>query len=74
MADDVDRANDAAQAILDNTINAARMKIAAHGDSETCLGCGHTIPEARRKALGGTEYCADCAAEIEAGRRLFGCR
>lgn len=31
-----------------------------------CIGCGETIPEARRRAIPGCERCVTCQMRLEA--------
>lgn len=38
--------------------------------SPTCLDCGDSIPEARRKALPGVVCCVDCQSIRDDNRRI----
>lgn len=52
----------------------ARKAQPAAGDSAlVCAECGAEIPEGRRKAVPGTQFCIDCQTDIErAGRFDWG--
>lgn len=56
--------DDAVQEQIDSTINDAvsrARRALTHGDSaEECEACGEAIPEARRQALPGVQYCVHC--------------
>lgn len=56
--------DDAVQEQIDSTINDAvsrARRALTHGDSaEFCEGCDEPIPEARRLALPGVQYCVNC--------------
>ena len=71
--DVIDRANDRAQALNDDSIAEVRRQVAeqaAHPSATHCEDCGATIPEARRKAIPGTSRCVDCATAAEYHARL----
>lgn len=69
--DDIDRATANQEEALKRQIAAARGSRAIQVDSHECVHCTSIIPIERREALGGTEYCAACAEDIEAGQRNF---
>lgn len=54
---------------MDATVNDAlerARKALPQGESlEFCDECGERIPEARRQALPGVEYCVKCQSELE---------
>jgi phage/conjugal plasmid C-4 type zinc finger TraR family protein len=71
--DVIDRANERAQTLNDDSIAEVRRHIAeqaAHPSATNCAGCGITIPEARRKAVPGVSLCVDCATAAEYHARL----
>lgn len=53
------------QAVVDAAINHARKQL--HGVNEVsrthCLDCAESIPERRREALRGVQYCIECQNE-----------
>ncbi|MCU5772960.1 DksA/TraR family C4-type zinc finger protein [Erwiniaceae bacterium BAC15a-03b] len=56
--------DDAVQQQIDSTIDdavqRARKQLHAGASAEFCLECGEPIPEARRIALPGVQYCVSC--------------
>lgn len=71
--DVIDRANDRAQNLHDDSIAQVRRHVAeqaAHSSATHCAGCLITIPEARRQAVPGVTLCVDCANEAEHHARL----
>lgn len=72
-SDIIDRANDRAQQLTDDSIADVRRQIAAQAtrpSATECEACGATIPQARRAALPGVSTCVDCATAAEYHRRL----
>jgi phage/conjugal plasmid C-4 type zinc finger TraR family protein len=70
--DDIDRANDLAQMHLDLAIRATISRAGSHLAGQTpehCGCCGESIPEARRQAVPGTQWCVHCADDQELLRR-----
>ncbi|NIF22295.1 DksA/TraR family C4-type zinc finger protein [Candidatus Pantoea multigeneris] len=52
-------------ATVDDAIARARSNL-RHGESaEFCEDCGEPIPEARRRALPGVQYCVNCQEKID---------
>jgi len=50
---------------IDDAVNEARTRL-PHGESaQFCIECGEPIPQARRKALPGVQYCINCQQEHE---------
>jgi RNA polymerase-binding transcription factor DksA len=70
--DDVDHAQQIEQSARDMALkaHAGRPRPATPANG-CCLGCSEPIALARLRALGATEYCAECARDFErqAGRR-----
>lgn len=69
--DDLDRASEREEISRADAIEAARGHYAADwttASATECVGCGATIPDARRKAVPGLQLCIDCqsAAELSA--------
>lgn len=51
-------------AVVQAAVNHARVQINAGGISEEfCLECDEEIPEARRVALKGVQYCVQCQSK-----------
>ena len=81
MTDLVDTANDHAEMLLRQALEAQRLKAAlavgrlADGQSwhvasaDECEGphCGEPIPNERRRLLPGVRLCVDCQARLEKG-------
>ena len=52
------------EAVVQAAISHARVQINAGGVSEEfCLECDEEIPEARRVALKGVQYCVNCQSK-----------
>lgn len=61
MADACDLGNDRAFQILEDALEARRLRAArAAIDNPFCLDCGAPIPLRRRELLPGVETCIDC--------------
>lgn len=45
---------------IDDAVSRARKAVYDGVSAEDCEECGETIPEARRKALPGVQYCVRC--------------
>ena len=81
MSDLVDRANDQADMLLRDALEAQRLRAAqAQGrmplladwrviSAESCEGphCGEPIPDERRRLVPGVRLCVDCQARLEKG-------
>ncbi|CAM3918633.1 TraR/DksA C4-type zinc finger protein [Vibrio aestuarianus] len=67
MADVIDVASDTEakfqQVALANQL--ARAGSALRQSRSHCLGCDEEIPQARRKAIAGCQYCTPCQAKQE---------
>ncbi|KGO32855.1 hypothetical protein JT06_17935 [Desulfobulbus sp. Tol-SR] len=62
MADQLDRAWELSEMHLREALAHCRP---LQGESRThCLECDAPIPEGRRKAAPGCQYCVQCAAEL----------
>ena len=72
MADEVDTANDQQARLLSAAIQHVSGALHANGESlAECLECGSPIPEKRRVASPGCEYCVTCAAWMEIGELFY---
>lgn len=76
MSDIVDQAQELEEAERDDGLADVRRRI-REGDwrelsAHECESCGESIPEARREAVVGVQYCVDCQARIERERRSRG--
>jgi len=53
------------EAVIQAAVNHARKQV--HGvlsiTRSTCLGCDEVIPEARREAVRGCQYCIQCQVD-----------
>lgn len=49
--------------MVDNYIDLARSQLPTGTSAQFCLECGEKIPEARRLALPGVQYCIECQSE-----------
>ena len=67
MADIIDLACDLAERTLSKTIE-NRILPKNLESAFQCEDCGSDIPEGRRKAAKGTQYCIDCADLFERKR------
>lgn len=64
MSDAVDRANEYAELVLEQNIQATRKAIKSVSVFE-CENCDHPIPQARRQAVIGCTLCIDCQILLE---------
>jgi phage/conjugal plasmid C-4 type zinc finger TraR family protein len=56
---------DQIESTVEDAVNRARQAL-GHGESaEFCHECGEPIPEARRKALPGVQYCIACQTALD---------
>lgn len=63
MSDDVDRAQELETALRADALAAhARKSFAAGESAKWCTGpgCGERIPDARRLAVPGVQFCVEC--------------
>ncbi|MFJ2527164.1 MULTISPECIES: TraR/DksA C4-type zinc finger protein [Pseudomonas] len=68
MADDIDRANDQAQYLLDVAIHLNRRVASSRVSAQFCEDCDVAIPLLRQQAIEGCETCVDCQGLREARR------
>jgi phage/conjugal plasmid C-4 type zinc finger TraR family protein len=54
------------QMALDNHFKAKQIKLIK--SAENCIECGDEIPEARREASKGCQYCINCQVLAEQGK------
>ena len=66
MTDAIDRACDLEQMQRDHALAKQLGKSNAQAASAfECESCGEDIPEARRQAIIGCQYCVECQQEFE---------
>jgi phage/conjugal plasmid C-4 type zinc finger TraR family protein len=70
MADIIDRANDRAQEILDDTIAALRAK--RETGTRFCVDCCDEIPGERRRLVPWARRCLSCQEDYEKWVRITG--
>lgn len=70
MADVIDNAQERAALILEAQIQAARAP-SVGVSAMFCIDCDVPIPEPRRAALPGVEYCLTCQEIKEVKNRLY---
>lgn len=68
MADDIDRANDQAQYLLDVAIHRNRVFPSSRVSAQFCEDCEEPIPLPRQLAIEGCETCIHCQSLREALR------
>ena len=68
MADDIDRANDQAQYLLDVALHRNRRVASSRVSAQFCEDCGEPIPLLRQQASEGCETCVHCQELREARR------
>jgi phage/conjugal plasmid C-4 type zinc finger TraR family protein len=69
MADLIDDANDHAEHLLQQALAQHQPRAGGQATSaEWCESCGVEIPQARRAAVPGCQYCIDCQTLLEARR------
>lgn len=71
MGDWIDRSVQEQEAYLANALALHRRQQSESPASHFCRdeACGEPIPTARRLAVPGVQYCADCAQRIESLKR-----
>lgn len=67
MSDEMDRAQAREEEMRQDALaERARNAPPLAGDSATtCAECGEPIPEGRRKAVPGVQFCRECQEDIE---------
>ncbi|MCP1487971.1 phage/conjugal plasmid C-4 type zinc finger TraR family protein [Pseudomonas fluorescens] len=68
MADDIDRANEQAQYLLDVAIHRNRRVPSSRVSAQFCEDCDEPIPELRQRTIEGCETCVHCQGLREARR------
>ncbi|MDD2098911.1 TraR/DksA C4-type zinc finger protein [Pseudomonas putida] len=68
MADDIDRANDQAQYLLDMAIHRSRQVPTNRVSAQFCDDCDEPIPLLRQQTISGCETCVSCQ-ELRERRR-----
>ncbi len=68
MADDIDRANDQAQYLLDIALHRNRRVAASRVSAQFCEDCDDPIPLLRQQTLEGVVTCVHCQGLREARR------
>ena len=58
--DDIDRANDQAQYLLDMALQRARRVASARPSAEFCEDCDDPIPLLRQQTIQGCATCVSC--------------
>ncbi|ADJ28771.1 DksA/TraR family C4-type zinc finger protein [Nitrosococcus watsonii] len=57
---------DQIEASVEDAVKRARSRITSGESATHCEECGSPIPEPRRKAIPGAQYCISCQSAIEA--------
>ncbi|MEB0223572.1 TraR/DksA C4-type zinc finger protein [Pseudomonas sp. 10S4] len=68
MADDIDRANDQAQYLLDVALHRSRRIPTTRVSAQFCEDCDDPIPLLRQQKIEGCETCVPCQELREARR------
>lgn len=68
MADDIDRANEQAQYLLDVAIHRSRRVPSSRVSAQFCDDCDEPIPLLRQQKVEGCETCVSCQ-ELRESRR-----
>lgn len=68
MADEIDRANDQAQYLLDVALQRIRVAPSSRVSAEFCADCDDAIPELRQQTVAGCQTCVECQGLREARR------
>lgn len=66
--DDIDRANDQAQYLLDVALQRSRRAPSSRISAEFCEDCDDPIPLLRQQPIAGCQTCVDCQGLREARR------
>lgn len=73
MSDILDIASDYIEATTQAAIEQIRQSTQGHG-TDQCEKCDTEIPLARRAFLPNTQYCVDCATQMEEAAKRYGKR
>ena len=68
MADEIDRANDQAQYLLDIALQRIRIAPSSRISAEFCADCDDAIPVLRQQTIAGCQTCVECQGLREARR------
>ena len=68
MADEIDRANDQAQYLLDIALQRRRLVPSSRVSAQFCADCDDPIPLLRQQTIAGCQTCVDCQGLREARR------
>jgi len=68
MADEIDRANDQAQYLLDVALQRIRVAPSSRISAEFCADCDDAIPVLRQQTIAGCQTCVECQGLREARR------
>ena len=68
MADEIDRANDQAQYLLDVALQRSRRVPSNRVSAQFCEDCDGPIPLLRQQTIVGCQTCVDCQGLREARR------
>lgn len=68
MADEIDRANDQAQYLLDVALQRIRVAPSSRVSAEFCADCDDAIPVLRQQTIAGCQTCVECQGLREARR------
>ena len=68
MADEIDRANDQAQYLLDVALQRIRIAPSSRISAEFCADCDDAIPVLRQQTISGCQTCVECQGLREARR------
>lgn len=68
MADDIDRANDQAQYLLDVALQRSRRAPSNRVSAKWCVDCDEWIPLLRQRTIEGCQTCVHCQGLREARR------
>lgn len=68
MADEIDRANDQAQYLLDVALQRIRIAPSSRVSAEFCADCDDAIPVLRQQTIAGCQTCVECQGLREARR------
>jgi phage/conjugal plasmid C-4 type zinc finger TraR family protein len=68
MADEIDRANDQAQYLLDVALQRRLLAPSNRVSAQFCVDCDEAIPFLRQQTIAGCQTCVDCQGLREVRR------
>lgn len=68
MADEIDRANDQAQYLLDVALQRSRLAPSSRVSAQFCEDCDDPIPLLRQQTIAGCQTCVHCQGLREVRR------